>query len=43
MDSAIEAPRASIDPTAVVEDGADVGDGTRIWHFVHGRRLIPRK
>jgi len=37
MDSATETPRASIDPTAVVEDGADVGDGTRIWHFAHVR------
>ena len=37
MDSATETPRASIDPTAVVEDGADVGDGTRIWHFAQVR------
>jgi UDP-2-acetamido-3-amino-2,3-dideoxy-glucuronate N-acetyltransferase len=22
-------------PTAVIDDGADIGDGTRIWHFAH--------
>ena len=34
-------------PTAVVDDGADVGEGTRIWHFSHvmtgariGRRCV---
>ena len=26
-----------IDPRAVVEDGAKVGDGTSIWHFSHVR------
>lgn len=26
-----------IHPTAIVEDGAHVGDGTRVWHFVHVR------
>lgn len=26
-----------IHPTAVVEDGAEVGAGTRIWHFAHVR------
>jgi UDP-2-acetamido-3-amino-2,3-dideoxy-glucuronate N-acetyltransferase len=25
----------SIHPTAVVDDGAKIGDGTRIWHFTH--------
>ncbi len=25
-------------PTAVVEEGAEVGEGTRIWHFAHVRR-----
>ena len=25
----------SAHPTAVVDDGATIGDGTRIWHFVH--------
>lgn len=27
-----------IHPTAVVEEGASIGDGTRVWHFVHVRR-----
>jgi len=22
-------------PTAIVDEGADIGDGTRIWHWVH--------
>ena len=22
-------------PSAIVDDGAQVGDGSRIWHFVH--------
>ena len=26
-----------IDPRAVVEDGAQIGDGTSIWHFCHVR------
>jgi UDP-2-acetamido-3-amino-2,3-dideoxy-glucuronate N-acetyltransferase len=25
----------SIHPTAVVDPGARIGDGTRVWHFVH--------
>ncbi len=25
----------SIHPTAVIDEGAVIGDGTRIWHFVH--------
>lgn len=25
----------SMHPTAIVDDGASVGDGTRIWHWVH--------
>ncbi|MEM1509449.1 MAG: acyltransferase [Thermofilaceae archaeon] len=25
-------------PTAIVEEGADVGIGTKIWHFVHVRK-----
>ncbi len=29
---------AYIHPTAIVEEGAEVGEGTRIWHFVHVRR-----
>lgn len=24
-----------IHPTAIVDDGATIGDGTRVWHFVH--------
>ena len=27
-----------VHPTAVVEDDAVIGEGTRIWHFVHIRR-----
>lgn len=27
-----------VHPTAVVEEGAEVGEGTRIWHFAHVRR-----
>lgn len=27
-----------IHPTALVEDGATIGDGVRIWHWVHVRR-----
>lgn len=29
-------------PTAVIDDGADIGEGSRVWHFVHvcsGARL----
>ena len=26
---------ASIHPTAIVDDGATLGDGTRVWHWVH--------
>ena len=25
----------TVHPTAIVDDGAHVGDGTRIWHWVH--------
>ena len=25
----------SIHPTAIVDDGATIGEGTRIWHWVH--------
>lgn len=25
-------------PTAVIEDDVEIGEGTRIWHFVHVRR-----
>jgi len=30
-------PSYFIHPTAVVEDGAVIGDGTRVWHFAHIR------
>jgi UDP-2-acetamido-3-amino-2,3-dideoxy-glucuronate N-acetyltransferase len=26
---------AEVHPTAVIDDGAVIGDGTKIWHFVH--------
>jgi UDP-2-acetamido-3-amino-2,3-dideoxy-glucuronate N-acetyltransferase len=26
---------ASIHPSAIVDDGAQIGEGTRIWHWVH--------
>ncbi len=32
-------------PTAVIDDGAEIGEGTRIWHFSHileGSRIGPR-
>ncbi len=25
----------SIHPTAIVDEGAQIGDGSRVWHFVH--------
>lgn len=25
----------TIHPTAIVDDGAQIGDGTRVWHWVH--------
>ena len=32
-----EKPKYFVHPTAVVEEGAIIGEGTRIWHFVHVR------
>ena len=35
----------TIHPTAIVDDGAVLGDGTRVWHWVHissGARIGPR-
>ena len=26
---------ASIHPSAIVDEGATLGDGCRVWHFVH--------
>ncbi|MBK7953327.1 MAG: N-acetyltransferase [Candidatus Accumulibacter sp.] len=26
---------AQIHPTAIVDDGAEIGEGTRVWHWVH--------
>jgi UDP-2-acetamido-3-amino-2,3-dideoxy-glucuronate N-acetyltransferase len=25
----------TIHPTAIIDDGAQIGDGSRVWHFVH--------
>lgn len=30
-----ENPRYYVHPTSVVDDGAVIGDGTKIWHFCH--------
>jgi UDP-2-acetamido-3-amino-2,3-dideoxy-glucuronate N-acetyltransferase len=30
-----EAAAARIHPTAIVDEGAEIGTGARIWHFVH--------
>ncbi|PVX23123.1 MAG: N-acetyltransferase [Candidatus Bathyarchaeum sp.] len=27
--------KAYVDPTAVIDDGVILGDGTKVWHFVH--------
>lgn len=27
-----------VHPSAIVEEGAEIGEGTRIWHFVHVRK-----
>ncbi|HET7869208.1 MAG TPA: acyltransferase [Actinomycetota bacterium] len=37
MDPLVDAGAVLIHPTAVVEEGAEVGAGTRIWHFAHVR------
>jgi len=29
------APRFYVDPTAVVDESCEIGDGTKIWHFSH--------
>jgi acetyltransferase-like isoleucine patch superfamily enzyme len=33
----MEIPGVSIHPTAIVEPGAQIGAGTRVWHWVHVR------
>ena len=25
----------SVHPTSIVDDGAEIGEGTKIWHFSH--------
>jgi len=37
MDPLVDTASPLIHPTAVVEDGAEVGVGTRVWHFAHVR------
>jgi acetyltransferase-like isoleucine patch superfamily enzyme len=37
MDPLVDTGAPLIHPTAVVEDGAEVGAGTRVWHFAHVR------
>ena len=37
MSPSDDLPPPSIHPTAVVEDGAKIGAGTNVWHFVHVR------
>jgi UDP-2-acetamido-3-amino-2,3-dideoxy-glucuronate N-acetyltransferase len=33
--SPLPADGAVVHPTAVVDDGADIGEGTKVWHFSH--------
>ncbi len=28
-------PNVTIHPSAIVDDGAQIGEGSRVWHFVH--------
>jgi UDP-2-acetamido-3-amino-2,3-dideoxy-glucuronate N-acetyltransferase len=37
MDPLVDRGAPLIHPTAEVEDGAEVGAGTRVWHFAHVR------
>ena len=32
-------PNATIHPTALVDEGATIGAGSRVWHWVH---IAPR-
>ncbi len=43
-DLQLDWPGVSIHPTAVVEPGAEIGEGTKVWHFAHirsGARIGP--
>ncbi len=35
-------PEATVHATAIVDEGATIGAGTRVWHWVHvcGRAVI---
>ncbi len=35
MPGTASAPSVSVHPSAIVDAGAQLGDGTRVWHFVH--------
>jgi acetyltransferase-like isoleucine patch superfamily enzyme len=37
MDPLVDSGAPLIHPTAAVEDGAEVGAGTKVWHFAHVR------
>ncbi len=37
MNSERQDPSVQIHPTAIVEDGAEVGPGTKVWHYAHVR------
>jgi UDP-2-acetamido-3-amino-2,3-dideoxy-glucuronate N-acetyltransferase len=37
MDPLVDKGGPLIHPTAVAEDGAEIGAGTRVWHFAHVR------
>ena len=39
------APDATIHPSAIVDNGASIGSGSRVWHFVHvcGEAVIGKK
>jgi len=41
MDPLVDGGAPLIHPTAEVEDGAEVGAGTRVWHFAHVRSGAP--
>ena len=31
----MQIPQVQIHPSAIVDEGAEIGEGTRVWHFVH--------